>query len=56
MKNALMTAGMFLFILGGSIDAEPGAPLEWVPYAMMAAGLLVIFTVIVLDEMYYFGG
>lgn len=48
-------AGLLLFLAGGSLEAEPGAAFEWVPYAAMCAGLLLILAFILVKEAFYFG-
>lgn len=48
-------AGLLLFLAGGSLEAEPGAAFEWVPYAAMCTGLLLILAFILVKEAFYFG-
>ena len=53
--NAMGAAGAVLFLIGGSIEAEPGADFEWIPYVLMCAGLLLGLAYTIVREVFYFG-
>lgn len=51
----IMSFGLLVFMIGGSIEAEPGARLEWVPYALMILGLVMTVAYLVIDTQFYTG-
>lgn len=51
----ILKFGLLVFILGGCIDAEPGAKFEWVPYVFMAIGLAMTLGYVFIESQFYTG-
>lgn len=51
----ILKLGILVFLVGGCFEVEPGARLEWVPYALMLLGLAMVVGFLVVDSQFYTG-